>query len=178
MLTICCLVWSKNKLVIIFSGLVFIYVLNTLLQKFKSIVIIFKCKTSDSFQIDSGLYSKSCSRTFWGAVGMGLTTGPKLRRRSCLWWQLCIQNSAVILRSHGVRRRAEETKFDGMWGRQNETCMAVCCYGDVVLFAKNGIRYTQWNYFLTIVLCNYFGYACSCKMQISFNFLLQTLNKA
>ena len=29
---------------------------------------------------------------------------------------------------------------DRMAGQQSETCMTICCYGDVVLFTNNGIK--------------------------------------
>ncbi len=29
-----------------------------------------------------------------------------------------------------------------MEGGQNETCMIMCYYGDIVLFTKDGIKYT------------------------------------
>lgn len=44
---------------------------------------------------------------------------------------------------------------DGMAGRQNKTRMMICCHDDVVLFTKNGIKFIKYNYFVSIILCNY-----------------------
>ncbi len=60
--------------------------------------------------------------------------------------QLTNNVTALTLHSHGqtvdggrrlMNGTGKNKQSDGMEGRQNETFMAICCYGDVRLFVKN-----------------------------------------
>ncbi len=58
-------------------------------------------------------------------------------------------HAALTWNQADSRRQTQETpheqrgkkQFDRMEGWQNETRMTMCCYGDVILFAKNGIKH-------------------------------------
>ncbi len=42
---------------------------------------------------------------------------------------------------HLVSGSGKNQQSDGMGGQQNETCVTMCCYGDVGPFTKNGIKH-------------------------------------
>ncbi len=61
-----------------------------------------------------------------------------------------------MLHSRGIRQTADggrhlvssvgkNKQSNAMGGWQKKTLMAMCCYGDVVLFTKNEIKYTIFN---------------------------------
>lgn len=63
--------------------------------------------------------------------------------------------------SHGFRWSStcgwsgEKTNSPTPAERQNEMCTMISCYGGVVLFTNNGIKYVELNYFLSIISCNH-----------------------
>ncbi len=79
-------------------------------------------------------------------------------------------HSRLMLHSHGIRQMAgdifwtaREKTVQRNDGWQNKTPMMMCCYGDVILFTKNEIKYILFNYFMTIILCSFSSYACIVK---------------
>ncbi len=44
-------------------------------------------------------------------------------------------------RETSCKRHGQNKQSDGLEGRQNEVPMTMCCYGDVVLFIKNRMKY-------------------------------------
>ncbi len=76
---------------------------------------------------------------------------------------------------HLVNSTRKNKQSDGMEERQQETHMMMCCCGDVILLTQNRINEMyKMKLFCDYYFMHYCSYACSGKIQLFLNFLLQT----